>query len=187
MLLVPFSGRVHNAAASSNPSKGPSASIPASASASSVSSQARYGNPARLTIPAINVDAAVEHLGLTTAGAMDVPKGRIDVAWFKLGPHPGDLGSAVIAGHRARKDGTAVFDNLNKLRKGDVIYVEDSTGRIVSFVVRESRIYDANARPTDVFASDSGAHLNLITCGGDWSKSLKGFNQRLVVFTDLRA
>src|SRR3989344_5889270 len=44
--------------------------------------------PTRLKIPKINIDASVEYVGLTPDGAMDVPKGRVNVAWFNLGPSP---------------------------------------------------------------------------------------------------
>ena len=50
---------------------------------------------------------AVEDVGLTPGGAMDVPKGPSDVAWFDLGPRPGEVGSAVIAGHEGWKDNIA--------------------------------------------------------------------------------
>ena len=67
--------------------------------------QATSGFPVRLRIPSINVDAPVEYVGLTPDGAMDVPKERANVAWFNLGPRPGENNSAVIAGHYGRKMG----------------------------------------------------------------------------------
>jgi LPXTG-site transpeptidase (sortase) family protein len=147
--------------------------------------QSRSGAPASLKIPTINVDATIEYVGLTHEGAMDVPKNPDEVAWFNLGPRPGDKGSAVIAGHRGWKGGKAVvFDNLEKLRAGDKLYIEDDKGETVSFVVRESRVYDAEAYAPEVFASQDGAHLNLITCVGDWDKSKKSYTKRLVIFTD---
>lgn len=56
-------------------------------------------SPVRLKIPKINIDAAIESVGLTPEGAMDVPKSHTNVAWFNLGPRPGEQGSAVINGH----------------------------------------------------------------------------------------
>jgi len=142
--------------------------------------------PVRLKIPGINIDAVLEHVGLTPLGAMDVPKNPADAAWFNLGPRPGVKGSAVISGHYGWKDGIpAVFDNLHKLREGDKIYVEDEKGAVTVFVVRESRKYDQNADASNVFGSSDGkAHLNLITCGGVWNKAQKSYSDRLVVFTD---
>jgi len=151
------------------------------------SEQANSGLPFRLKIPNINIDAVVEHLGLTPQGAMDVPKGPADVAWFDLGPRPGDNGSAVIAGHYGpwKNGGGSVFDNLNKLKSGDKIYIQDETGAIITFVVRESRTYGKNEDASDVFSSNDGkAHLNLITCEGVWDETQKTYSNRLVVFTD---
>ena len=148
--------------------------------------QASSGLPVRLEIPIINVDATVEYVGLTSDGAMGVPKGPAEVGWFKLGPHPGEIGSAVIAGHSGWKNNRpAVFDNLNKLKKGDKIYVIDEKGITVTFVVNEFRNYDPEANATDVFSSSDGkAHLNLITCEGVWNKVTKSRSKRLVVFTN---
>lgn len=148
--------------------------------------QISLGLPVRLKIPRINVDVAVEYVGVTPEGAMGVPKGPAEVAWYKLGPRPGETGSAVIAGHSGWKNNKpAVFDNLNKLQKGDKIYIEDKKGVVVTFVVREKRLYDPNADATDVFTSSDGkAHLNLVTCEGVWDKVSKSYSKRLVVFTD---
>ena len=152
-----------------------------------VNSQAGSGLPVSLKIPNINVDAAIKYVGLTPLGAMDAPKGPSDVAWFNLGPRPGDNGSAVIAGHYGRwKNGAgSVFDDLNKLSEGDRLYVEDERGVIVSFVVRGSKKYDPKADASDVFSSNDGKpHLNLIACDGVWDKVSKSYPKRLVVFAD---
>ncbi|MBU1038764.1 class F sortase [Patescibacteria group bacterium] len=148
--------------------------------------QANVGLPERLKIPSINVDAPIEYVGLTSDGAMDVPKDPVKVAWFNLGPRPGQSGSSVIAGHYSWKnDLPAVFDNLYKLRKGDKISVEDEKGVNIIFVVREIQIYDKNEDASDVFdSSDGKAHLNLITCTGVWNKAEKTSSGRLIVFTD---
>ena len=148
--------------------------------------QASFGLPMRLKIPGISVDSAIEYVGLTSDGAMDAPKSPDEVAWYNLGPRPGENGSAVLAGHFGWKNGkAAVFDDLDKLRQGDKLYVVDDTGEIISFVVRESRSYDPRADASDVFILNDGkAHLNLITCEGVWDKVLKSYSKRLVVFTD---
>src|ERR1035437_4338340 len=117
--------------------------------------------PVRLKIPTINVDAAIEPVGLTPEGAMGVPEGPADVAWFNLGTRPGENGSAVIDGHSGWKDGIpAVFDNLNKLHVGDKVLVMDGRGVTFTFVVRKVRTYDPKADASDVFISNDGkAHL----------------------------
>lgn len=143
--------------------------------------------PMHLKIPVISVDSAIEYVGVTPSGDMDVPKNPDDVAWYKLGVRPGENGSAVIAGHFGTlKNGKgSVFDNLYKLRKGDKVYIEDDKGVITTFVVRESRRYEPNADATAVFISNDGKpHLNLITCEGVWDEVSKSYPTRLVVFTD---
>lgn len=142
--------------------------------------------PIHLKIPSINVDALIESVGLTSDGAMDVPKGPAEVAWYNLGPRPGEMGSAVIDGHSGYKNNQpAVFDNLYKLQKGDKIYVENDTGVTTTFIVREIQKYNPNADASDVFISNDGkSHLNLITCTGIWNKIWKSHSERLIVFAD---
>jgi LPXTG-site transpeptidase (sortase) family protein len=148
--------------------------------------QGSMGLPARLKIPKLNIDTTIESAGLTSDGLMGVPKGPADVAWFNLGPLPGEAGSSVIAGHSGYKDDKpAVFDSLDKLQKGDKIYVEDGKGMTATFIVRELQNYDKNKNALDVFTSnDTGAHLNLITCDGLWNAVDETHSERLVVFTD---
>ena len=151
-----------------------------------LASAANSSLPVRIKIPAINVDAPMEYVGLTLDGAMDVPKGPAEAAWYMLGPRPGEIGSAVLAGHSGWKNNVpAVFDDLHKLSKGDKIYIENEQGEILTFVVRENRKYNPDADATDVFGSnDGGAHLNLVTCIGIWNETEKSRSDRLVVFAD---
>lgn len=148
--------------------------------------QESAGLPMRLKIPEIGVDSAVISVGLTSDGAMDVPKSPTKVAWFSLGSRPGEDGSAVIAGHYDWKNNMpAVFNNLYKLDVGDKILVEDEKGVTMIFIVREIKTYNKDDEAPDVFGSnDEKAHLNLITCTGAWSKKFNQYSERLVVFSE---
>lgn len=142
----------------------------------------------RLIIPKIKVAASLEHIGLTAGGAMGVPSDPLKATWFDLGPRPGEIGNAVIAGHYGlRKNGQgSVFDNLHKLVKGDEIYIEDKNASTTIFIVREIRSYNPNDDASSVFVSNDGrAHLNLITCEGIYNRASKSYPKRLVVFADL--
>lgn len=143
------------------------------------------GLPVRLKIPRINVDAAIQYVGLTSDGYMAVPSNSVDVGWYDIGPRPGEKGSAVIAGHLNNGNGAGVFTNLYKLKQGDNLYIEDSSGASTAFVVRESRDYDPG-HADEVFSRSDSAHLNLITCNGVWNRTQKSYNKRLVVFTDIK-
>lgn len=143
--------------------------------------------PIRLKIPKIKINATLEQIGLTADGAVGVPKGILNAAWFKESPRPGEGGSAIIDGHFGRwKNGKpAIFNNLYKLRKGDKIYIEDEAGNSTTFIVREFRTYSSNDDVSKVFdLNDNKAHLNLITCEGIWDKISKTYSKRLVIFTD---
>lgn len=145
------------------------------------------GLPLRLNIPSIKVDAEIEYVGLTPTGNMDVPKAPENVGWLQLGNPPGEIGTAVMAGHYGpwKSGQKSVFDDLHKLNKGDQISVEDENGNSIFFVVQEIRNYDAGAEAPEVFSSNDGiAHLNLITCEGTWNKDSKSYSKRLVVFTN---
>ncbi len=144
------------------------------------------GLPVRLKIPAIGVDSAIEDALITPDGRMDVPAGSVNVAWFSLGPHPGQVGSAVIGGHFGINKGVPfVFYNLDKLNSGDKIYIVDDRGDTLAFQVRSISSFDRNADATTVFTSNDGlAHLNLITCEGIWNQVNGNYPLRLVIFTD---
>lgn len=144
------------------------------------------GLPVRLKIPVIGVDSAIEDALITPDGRMDVPVGSKNVAWFALGPHPGQSGSAVIGGHFGINNGVKfVFYDLDKLRVGDKIYIEDDKGDTLTFIVRKISLFGRDDNATTVFTSKDGlAHLNLITCEGIWNKVDDTYPERRVVFTD---
>lgn len=148
---------------------------------------ANYGIPIRLIIPSINLNINLESVGVAANGAMAIPVGRNNAAWFNLGSRPGEIGDAVIDGHYGFwKNGTpTVFNNLNKLNHGDIIYIEENNGVTVPFVVTGSQIYHPNQNDTNLFvSSDNLSHLNIITCQGKWNPSNKTYSDRLVVFSN---
>jgi hypothetical protein len=147
------------------------------------------GKPVRLIIPAIGVDANIQAVGLSWRGNgdMGVPTNFTDVGWYKNGPLPGMPGSAVIDGHLDGKNvAKAVFYDLDKLIPGDLVEVVDKEGKTKQFRVIETKTYDSEAPTERIFAgSTSTAQLNLITCAGDWNKSDKSYDKRIVVFTEI--
>lgn len=145
------------------------------------------GVPINLTIPSIGVNANIYEVGLAADGSIKVPNDPNNVGWFSLGPKPGEIGSAVIAGHYGQWfDGrNSVFINLHKLSKGDIIYIKDYKGKVLSFMVKESRIYDLESYDPSIFSEKDGAYLNIITCSGSWISNKSTYDKRLVIFTEL--
>lgn len=142
-----------------------------------------FKKPSLLTIPVISLVARVQHVGLTAKKAMGIPTNFTDVAWYKLGPTPGEVGSAVIAGHVDNALGLkGVFKQLSTLTLGDEIYVTDADGTNLRFVVREVNSYAYDKAPAEeIFHEKERRLLRLITCGGTWIRSLKTYDTRVVV------
>lgn len=139
----------------------------------------------RINTPEVKVDAAVEHVGKTPEGAMDVPKEWENVAWFEPGYEPGESGNSVIAGHFDSETGPAVFYEAKKLKVGDVLEVEDERGQVTKFRVSKVELFDATNAPIyEIFGPSDEAHLNLITCDGTFDREAGQYDKRLVVFSD---
>jgi sortase A len=154
----------------------------------SAQEEATVGLPVSISIEKVGVNASIEHVGLDEKRNMDVPKQVENVAWYNLGPKPGERGSAVIAGHFDDPGGNpAVFYDLNKLNEGDSITVTDENNKTYVFVVTGIEEFDFDKFPLqEVFADQSGTKLNLITCGGSWNETAGTYNKRIVVYTELK-
>ncbi len=143
--------------------------------------------PITLKIDKLGIEADVETVGMDSQGRMDVPKLDGNVAWYELGVKPGELGSAVVAGHFDSSTGLpAVFYELDSLVVGDEITIIDEVGRSQVFKVREKALYlDSEFPISDVFGRSDGRWLNLITCAGDFDQTAKNYSERRVVFAEL--
>ena|SRR3989338_3344019 len=143
--------------------------------------------PVRLQIPTLDIDAHVQHVGITAKGNMANPNNFTDVGWYKYGPPPGYRGSAVFAGHvdnglKLR----GIFKELHTIQAGDDIYVITNDGAKKHFVVEEVKSYPYKDAPAElIFNQRDTARLNLITCTGAWVPGEKTYDERLVVFSRL--
>jgi hypothetical protein len=146
----------------------------------------RAGQPTRVKIPVIRVDAAVEYVGLTPEGAMDVPKNYSKTAWYEPGPRPGEQGNSAIAGHVDSKTGKAVFWDLHTLKVGDEIFVMGDDGVERRFVVSGVQSYGrADAPLQQIFGPTNERHLNIITCDVEsgFNKAKGEYAGNIVVYT----
>ena len=142
--------------------------------------------PTQLSIPAITVDAKVEHVGQLPDGQMDVPKDDRNVGWYQSGAKPGEIGNAVLAGHVDNKTGPSVFFYLEKLKPGDIVTVSSEDGKEYDFEVQEIESYPRDEAPLEkVFGTSSKSRLNLITCTGTFNRDAGTHEERMVVYTRL--
>jgi LPXTG-site transpeptidase (sortase) family protein len=137
--------------------------------------------PVRLVISRIGVDATIESRGLDAGRNMLTPKDYHDVAWYNLGPRPGEPGNALLNGHVDWWTGAAVFTRLSELRAGDMLTVVREDGTRLSFKVTGRQVVKAGARVASLFAPSKVASLTLITCTGPWDASILSATHRLLV------
>lgn len=146
------------------------------------------GEPVRLRIPAVGIDAVVERTGRDSEGKVDVPKISRNVAWFNESALPGQAGkTSVISGHLDDPYGPAVFYKVRMLVPGDEVEVTYQSGKRFVFVVEAKERYAFDRAPVQkIFGATSRRMLNLITCDGAWNAGQANYNQRLVVYTRLK-
>jgi len=138
--------------------------------------------PARIVIPSIRVDSAIEHVGINEKGEMAVPDGRTNnVGWYRFGTVPGDVGSAVMDAHVY-----AAFKKLKNLKVGSHIYVVNEKGEARDFIVKEAKTYALNDVPLEtLFNRADTKRLNLITCAGRFLPALDTYDHRRIVYAEL--
>jgi Sortase domain len=142
--------------------------------------------PARLRIPAIGLAVPLSTLGLNPDRTVEVPTDFRQAGWFRLGPAPGQPGSAVILGHVDSYRGPAVFYQLGALRAGDRIEVTRADGALATFRVRAVSSYLKRDFPArQVYGSHGGRSLQLVTCGGAFDRAARSYLSNIVVYSEL--
>lgn len=143
--------------------------------------------PSTLLIPKLKITAPIESVGMNNQGEMAVPQNQWNVAWYNLGPKPGQIGSAVIDGHLDWTTGPAIFWHLSSLTSGDIIQVIDTQNQTKTFTVTKLVSYNNSDFPLQqVFNTNDKARLNLITCAGTFNRSQQNYTKRLVVYSELQ-
>ena len=143
--------------------------------------------PVRVRVPAIGVDSELLRLGTDASGVLVPPADFARAGWFAGGAVPGDVGPAVIAGHVDSADGPAVFARLRDLVPGDEVLVDRADGMTVRFAVTGVGRYPKDDFPTEaVYGPTPRAELRLVTCGGDFDRSRRSYEDNVVVFARAR-
>jgi len=137
-----------------------------------------------LVVPKLYINAPIENVGVTANGEMATSQSLERVAWYKDGKRPGDIGSAVMAGHYGGPNEIGIFRSTDKLVVGDTIEVRDKSGNSTAFKVYKVARYQLSEVPLqEIFNKADGKYLNLITCVGNWNNSNSTYDQRLIVFS----
>jgi hypothetical protein len=144
--------------------------------------------PTRISIPSLGVRAKVIKVGQAADGSIATPEADPAEAtgWYRLGPTPGELGTAVIVGHVDTASQPAVFHRLPELRKGKLIEVEREDNRVATFTVESVETFPKTSFPAGrIFDSTDRARLVLVTCGGTWVGGQIGYSDNVIVFATL--
>lgn len=128
----------------------------------------RPGSPRRLVIPALGVRNHVVPVR-APGGTLIPPSDPQQLGWWAQGARPGaSRGSALITGHTVHTGGGAL-DDLETLRRGDVVTVITDRGRI-RYAVSSVEVFAKGTvaeKATGLFSQRVSGRLVLITCE-DW-------------------
>ena len=139
--------------------------------------------PTSITIGRIGVRMSVLGVGVASDGQMALPTNPANVGWYSYGPRPGDsAGATVLAAHTdAPGYGIGPLARLGELRQGDVITVA-SRGTSRRYVVSSTRQLEKTSLDlASIFARTGPPRLQLITCGGDFDRAKRHYEQNVVV------
>lgn len=141
--------------------------------------------PIGLVVESLGISSApIIDVGVEANGEMEIP-GATEIGWYRFGPTPGDPGSAVLAAHIAFNGRDGVFRNLDEIEVGAIVEVAYEDGSSKRFRVTEIAQYAKDELPVDrVFAKEGTSELTLITCGGDFNRSLRSYSDNVVAFAE---
>jgi sortase (surface protein transpeptidase) len=184
--LLDHQNTLPDLAASPSLASPPSASHSTPAPTSTTSTTLPRSVPTELRIPAIGLTSSLSTLGLNPDRTIQVPTNYRQPGWFRLGPSPGQIGSAVILGHVDDQRGPAVFFRLRSLKPGDKVEVSLANGVVAQFVVTKVTTYLKAAFPAQqVYASHGYSALQLVTCGGQFDTRSGHYLSNVVAYTTL--
>ncbi|HLF71890.1 MAG TPA: class F sortase [Dehalococcoidia bacterium] len=137
----------------------------------------------RLILPSVGIDAPVVIGNVDDDGRMQAPSGPTEVAWYGFSAHPGATGNVVMAAHVDYIDyGPAAFWRLRDVKAGDEVTVTLDDGASFVYRIVSSIYYDAEDAPVaEIVGPTPNQTITLITCGGVFDKSVREYDQRLVV------
>jgi hypothetical protein len=145
--------------------------------------------PTVLDIPSIGVHATdFVDLRVSADGSLGVPGTTNEVGFYRDGPSPGQLGTAVLGAHVDSKKGPGIFYRLGAVKTGDKVQISRADRSVTTFVVDKVQAYPKDRFPDDVYTGDfTRAEIRLITCGGTFDRSTGHYRDNVVVFGHLTA
>lgn len=140
--------------------------------------------PARIRVDALDLDMAVDPVGVDDDGLMELPPDTAVAGWYRFGPGLGaSKGTTVIAAHvDSNAYGLGPFSRLKELGPGAEIVLSAAEGSVLRYVVSAVTTTIKGEVPLDaLFANDGPARLALVTCGGDFDYETRHYLSNVLV------
>ena len=139
--------------------------------------------PVRIYIPDLGVDTSVVSVGVDGDGELEIPADVHTVGWYRFGALPGTAGSAVLTGHVDSADqGPGAFAHLGDLNPGQQFAIVDETGTQYWFAVVAREQWSKGEVPMDRLFDQAGEpRVVLLTCGGAFDRSVRGYKDNIAV------
>lgn len=150
--------------------------------------------PVQIRVLSIGVDAPLVQVGILADDVMEVPDDVATIGWYDpdpdpesgagLGVIPGVQGTAVLAGHvDSRTQGRGALYELRQLAVGDTIEVDHADGMTTVWQVTDVIRYPKATLPYhEVFTWGGPPRLALITCGGEFDRTARSYNDNIVAY-----
>jgi sortase (surface protein transpeptidase) len=141
------------------------------------------GAVARLKLPSLDVDSAIEVIGVKANNEMDVPHDPLNTGWYDVEGwgKPGHGSNSVFAAHVDYYPNIlGPFNKLKNLQPGvdDVVVVMDNGTEYRYRVIRSARFPVSEIKMGELIWPEEkpeGAEwITLITCGGDFVSAQPG-------------
>ncbi len=139
-------------------------------------------SPSGLLIGDLQLEGEVRSVGIEDDGELEIPDAT-EIGWYRYGSAPGLPGATVLAAHVSWNGSIGPFHQLGSLDPGatvDVVLEDDS---VRTYEVIERTMYLKDELPRDRIWRTTGEEtLVLITCGGDFNRSIRRYEHNIVVY-----
>ena len=148
-----------------------------------------FGEPKRIVINSIGIDADVVPVGVDREGYLETPVNWDEAGWYVESAKVAEPGNLVINAHYDNNYGQpAVFWKLKNIKVGDKVSLFDNYNRAYEY--RVSNVYyveidDPERSKVFEYSKSEVPVATLITCGGVWSPEKGTYDKRLIVNAEL--
>ena len=137
---------------------------------------------ALLILPSYAVTSKIVAEGVNRrTKSVEVPLDPRLVGWFRRGSQPGEVGTALFFGHRARN---GAFWHVPDMKRGTPIRVIGLNGVVTNWKVTALQTIAKDHLPQTLFQIDGPPKLALVTCGGDFDYRIHHYRDNVIAWAE---